>query len=76
VGFTRTPDIPVMKRILGLGVGVVWLVFSFIAFQRSAAGRAMDAPDIGLWWAVIGVFLGIAALGAMGGTLIHTRSRE
>jgi hypothetical protein len=36
----------------------------------------MDAPDVVLWWSVIGVFLAIAAMGAVGGTLIHTRSRE
>lgn len=65
-----------MKRILGLGVGAVWLVFSFMAFRWAGIGREMDAPDVVLWWSVIGVFLAIAAMGAVGGTLIHTRSRE
>lgn len=65
-----------MKRILGLGVGALWLVFSFMAFRWAAMGRAMDAPDVVLWWSVIGVILAIAACGAVGGTWIHTRSRE
>lgn len=65
-----------MKRILGLGVGVLWFVFSFMAFRWAGTGREMGAPDVVLWWSVIGVILAIAACGAVGGTLIHTRSRE
>lgn len=72
---TRTQDTG-MKRILGLGVGALWLVFSFSAFLNASAGRAMGAPDVAFWWGVIGSLLGIASLGAVGGTLIHTRSRE
>jgi hypothetical protein len=62
-----------MGRIFGFLVGIVWLVFASVAFRNSAAGWSADASDIGFWWAVIGVFLAIAAGGALLGTWLHTR---
>jgi hypothetical protein len=62
-----------MSRILGIAVGLIWLVFVFIAFRNSAAGWAIGASDIGFWWGVIGTLLMIASGGAVVGTWIHTR---
>jgi hypothetical protein len=62
-----------MSRIFGIAVGIVWLVFVFIAFRNSAAGWEMGATDIGFWWGVIAVLLAIASGGAFLGTWIHTR---
>jgi hypothetical protein len=62
-----------MSRIFGIAVGVVWLVFVFIAFRTSGAGWEAGQSDIGFWWAVIGTLLLIASGGAVVGTLIHTR---
>lgn len=64
-----------MARIFGIGVGLVWAGFAFYAFQQSSAGWAQGHTDIGFWWAVIGAFLAIASVGAVVGTLIHTRPR-
>lgn len=57
-----------MSRLFGLVVGAVWLLFSYMAFRASAAGWADGHTDIGFWWAVIGSFLGIAAVVALVGT--------
>ena len=70
---TVTPIESEMSRILGFGVGLVWLVFVFIAFRNSAQGWSAGNSDIGFWWAVIGTFLTLASGGALVGTWIHTR---
>lgn len=64
-----------MSRIFGFLVGLVWLVFAGVSFKNSAAGWSADATDLGFWWAVIGVFLAIAAGAAFLGTVLHTRVR-
>ena len=65
-----------MKRILGMGVGVVYLGIAFGAYRNAGAGWASGYPDLGFWWTVIATLLGIAGLGALIGTWIHTRSTE
>jgi hypothetical protein len=62
-----------MSRLLGFAVGIVWLVFVFVTFRRSAEGWAAGNSDIGFWWAVIAGFLTIASGAALVGTWIHTR---
>ena len=62
-----------MSRILGFGVGLVWLVFVFITFRNSMAGWNAGNNDIGFWWGVICAFLALAAVSAFVGTAIHTR---
>ncbi len=62
-----------MKLAAGMLVGIFYLFITWQAFQRSSAGWETGQPDIGFWWAVIASFLGIAALGALIGTWIHTR---
>lgn len=62
-----------MKRILGMGVGVVYLVISYAAFSRARTGWEAGHTDIGFWFTVIAAFLFIAALAAMIGTWIHTQ---
>ncbi len=62
-----------MKRILGMGVGVVYLGIAFGALTRANAGWAAGYNDLGFWWTVIAVILTIAAVGALVGTWIHTR---
>ena len=64
-----------MKRIIGWGVGVVYLVLSFTVYSMASAGRADGHGEIGFWYSVVGTFLFIAALGAFIGTWIHTRDR-
>lgn len=65
-----------MKRIAGLTVGIIWLFMAGLAFRESAGGWSMDRSDIGFWYAVIGSFLAIAGLGAIIGTMIHTRAQS
>ena len=65
-----------MKRIFGLGVGVIYLGMAFGALTRANNGWATGYNDVGFWWTVIAVILAIAATGAMVGTWIHTRSSE
>jgi hypothetical protein len=62
-----------MSRILGFGVGLVWLAFVFVAFRNSMEGWNAGNNDIGFWWAVICAFLAIASVSAIVGTAIHTR---
>lgn len=62
-----------MKLAIGLLVGLVYVFISFLAYRNSAAGWNAGHADLGFWWAVIGTFLAIAALGALVGTWIHTR---
>jgi hypothetical protein len=57
-----------MSRLIGFLIGVLWLVFAYMAFRSSAEGWAQGHSDLGFWWAVIGSFLGIAALTALVGT--------
>ncbi len=62
-----------MKRILGMGVGVIYLGIAFGAFSRASAGWDDGHSDLGVWWTVIATFLTIAALSALVGTWIHTQ---
>ena len=65
-----------MKRIIGWGVGVVYLVLSYAAFSRASSGRAEGHGEIGFWFSVIGTLLFVASLAAFIGTWIHTRDRS
>lgn len=65
-----------MKRIFGMGVGVVYFGLAFGAFTRARGGWAADHADIGFWWTVIATFLTIAALSALAGTWIHTQENK
>ena len=65
-----------MKRILGMGVGVLYLGISFGALRWASAGREAGYAELGFWWTVIAVLLAIAAGGALIGTWIHTQQRE
>ena len=65
-----------MKRILGMGVGVIYLGIAFGALTRANEGWATGYSDVGFWWTVIAVLLTIAALVAMIGTLIHTQEGQ
>lgn len=61
-----------MKRILGMGVGVLYLGIAFGALRRASEGWDTGHADLGVWWTVVAVLLTIAALGALIGTWIHT----
>jgi hypothetical protein len=63
-------------KLFGYLVGIVWLGLAFGAFRTSSSGWAAGHSDIGFWWAVIGAFLAVAALGAIVGTTIHARARS
>jgi hypothetical protein len=65
-----------MTRIAGILVAAVYAVITYLAFSNSADGWAGGHSDLGFWWAVIGCFLAIAGLGALIGTLLHTRKRN
>tara|TARA_B110000116_G_scaffold235240_1_gene220224 strand:+ start:63 stop:272 length:210 start_codon:yes stop_codon:yes gene_type:complete len=65
-----------MKRIFGMGVGVVWLGMAFGAFRTGNAGWANGHADLGFWYMVIAGFLTIAGCGALIGTWIHTQPAE
>jgi hypothetical protein len=62
-----------MKRILGMGVGVLYLGLAAGAFMRASRGYADGHVDYGFWWMVVTALLGIAGLGALVGTWIHTQ---
>jgi hypothetical protein len=61
-------------KLIGYLIGIVWLGLAYGAFRTSSAGWSQGHSDIGFWWAVIGTLLAIAALGAMVGTAVHSRS--
>jgi hypothetical protein len=65
-----------MNRTIGVLVGVGLGVLAFGAFRTSAGGWSQEAMDIWFWWIVIGGFLGIAAVGAVIGTVLHTRPED
>jgi len=62
-----------MKRILGMGVGVIYVGIAFGASSRASADWDAGHSDLGFWWTVIAMFLAIAALSALIGTWIHTQ---
>jgi hypothetical protein len=62
-----------MKRILGMGVGLVYIVLAYAAFNRASSGWEAGHGDIGFWFSVVGTFLSIASVAAFIGTWIHTR---
>ena len=65
-----------MKLIIGIVIAALYVVLSGLAFNTSNGGWAEGHGDLGIWWAVIGTLLGIAALGALLGTWFHTRPSE
>jgi hypothetical protein len=65
-----------MKRIIGWGVGVFYLVIAAAVFRYAMAGRADGHGEIGFWFSVVGTLLSIAALGAFIGTWIHTQPKK
>jgi hypothetical protein len=65
-----------MKRIFGMGIGVLYLGMAFAALQHANGGWATGYTDVGFWWTVIAVVLAIAAVGALVGTWLHTQPRE
>ena len=65
-----------MKRIMGMGVGVVYLGIAFGALSKANVGWESGYNDLGFWWTVVAVLLAIVAFGAMIGTWIHTREGE
>lgn len=65
-----------MKRIIGMGIGVGYLVIAFLALQRANGGWETGYSDIGFWWTVIATILAIAGTGALAGTWIHTQNSE
>lgn len=64
-----------MKRIIGMGVGVLYLVIAVGAYRKASAGWDAGFPDLGVWWTVVAALLTVAALGALVGTWIHTQRR-
>jgi len=65
-----------MKRIIGIFIGVFYAVLSGLAFRTSTGNWSVGNSDLGLWWAVIGTLLGVAATGALLGSWFHTRPAE
>jgi hypothetical protein len=65
-----------MNRIIGMGIGVFYLVIAFGALSRADAGWATGYTDLGFWWTVVAVLLAAAAVGSMVGTWIHTQKAE
>jgi hypothetical protein len=65
-----------MKRILGMGLGVLYLGIAFGAYTRAGAGWEAGHADLGVWWTVVAALLTIAALGALIGTWIHTQGND
>lgn len=64
-----------MKRIIGIGIGLVIMVISVVALRAGHAGRLQGFDDIAFWWTVVGTLLAIASLAAIIGSIIHSRAR-
>ena len=62
-----------MKKALGFFAGLVLLALAAGAARTASLGWGGGHTDIGFWWTVIASFLTIAGLGALVGTVIHTR---
>jgi len=58
-----------MARIFGLAITAIWLIFTILAFRSASQGWDAGQADVGFWWALTGVLLGIATLVALVGTL-------
>ena len=65
-----------MKRIIGMGIGVVYLGLAFGAFSRASGGWDTGYSDLGFWWTVVAGILSVAGMGALIGTWIHTQKAE
>ena len=62
-----------MKKALGFFAGLVLLALAGGAARTASIGWGGGHTDVGFWWTVIAGFLTIAALGALVGTVIHSR---
>lgn len=65
-----------MKFIVGIVIGVLYAILVALALAKSSLGWQAGHADLGFWWGVIGVLLGIAGLGAVIGSWLHTRPSE
>jgi len=61
---------------VGVLIGVFYFVLTGLAAGRATGGWLGGHSDLAFWWGVIAAFLGIAGLGCVVGTWIHTRPRE
>lgn len=62
-----------MKKALGFLAGFGLLALAAAAARTASLGWGGGHTDVGFWWTVIAGFLGIAGLGAVVGTAIHSR---
>ncbi len=62
-----------MNKALGFLAGLVLLALAGGAARTASLGWGGGHTDVGFWWTVIAGFLTIAGLGALVGTVIHTR---
>ena len=65
-----------MKLIAGILIGVFYAALCALALRHSSGSWEVGHSDLGFWWAVIGVLLGVAGMGALIGSWIHTRPSE
>lgn len=63
-----------MKKVLGFLAGLFLLSLAAGAARTASIGWGGGHSDVGFWWTVIAGFLTIAALGALVGTAIHSRT--
>jgi len=62
-----------MKFLIGIIIGVFYVVLVVLAFGHSSQAWQAGQADLGFWWSVIGTLLGIAGTGAVVGSWLHTR---
>jgi len=55
----------------GFGIGVLWLIMAVTCLISAVRGYQHQRYDWGLMWAIVGVLLAAAGLGAMIGTWWH-----
>ena len=65
-----------LKRGLGFLAGLAILALAALAFRTAMTGWSGGHGDVGFWWTVITGFLGVAGLGALIGTAIHSGETE
>ncbi|GMR13208.1 MAG: hypothetical protein BMS9Abin29_1411 [Gemmatimonadota bacterium] len=65
-----------MKRVIGIAIGVAYLGITAFALNYAIVKWREGHADIGFWFTVIAVLLGIAGVGAIVGTWLHTSETE
>lgn len=65
-----------MRFPVGLIVFLLYAVLSGLTFRKAWGHWAVGQEDLGFWFTVVAILLGIAGTGALVGWWIHSRPTE